>query len=370
MKVNMTEKIVRMTAEEAEAKLVRLLLFGGWKAGDRLPAEQRLADEVGCNYHTLRKAVGRLVELGVLERRVGSGCYLLRLPSLGEGVRPAAPGAAIIGVLLPVETGRFFDLLLGRMHSAAAAHGAELVIRPVTEVGPATIDVIYSLQKQGAVAVIAPRIRDLQAAAALIHHSPLPIVLAERILGLERNYFEAPEKEGHGDGLLVERMCAHLLGAGWSELAFVGPDAPAVSGLRWRLSYFHSHQLHRGADAHVVLARDPAELRAGLRRLERLRGRLALVCFDDHHAFGALDACAALGWKVPEEVGVMGVNNEPGGERSAPPLTTIAWDYGYLAEPLVRHALAMARGGTDQATGTFSPTLVLRASCGAAARSR
>lgn len=359
-----------MTADEVETKLVRRLLFGGWKTGDRLPAEQRLADDLGCNYHTLRKAVGRLVEVGVLERRVGSGCYLLRLPAAGEGVRPPAPGAVIIGVLLPVETGRFFDLLLGRMHTAAAALGAELVIRPVTEVGPSTIDVIYALQKQGAVAVIAPRIRDQQAAAALIHHSPLPIVLAERILGLERNYFELPQLEGHGDRLLVEHMCGHLLGLGWSELAFLGPDAPDISGLRWRSTYFLSYQNQREADTHVVLARDPAHLRTSLQRLAHLRGRLGLVCFDDHHAFAALDACTALGWKVPQEIAVMGCNNEPGGERTSPPLTTIEWDYGYLAEPLVRHALAMARGATDQAVGNFAPSLVLRASCGAHNRSR
>ena len=365
-KVNMTEKLTRMTAVEAEAKLVRLLLFGGWKAGERLPAEQRLADEVGCNYHTVRKAIGRLVEVGVLERRVGSGCYLLRLPSIGDGVRPAVPGTIIIGVLLPIETGRFFDLLLGRMHTAAAALGAELVVRPVTNVGPETIDIIYSLQKQRAVAVIAPRIRDHQAAAALIHHSPLPIVLAERILGLERNYFELAEKEGHSDGLLIEQMTTHLLSCGWREVAFVGPDAPEISGLRWRLSYFHSLQHRRGAAAHVVLSRGPQDMVAGLRRLQPLRGHLGLLCFDDYHAFAALEACAELGWKVPHEIGVLGVNNEPAGEHSLPPLSTIAWDYGYLAEPLVRHALAMARGGTDQATGTFTPSLVLRASCGGA----
>ena len=61
-----------------------LLLRGRYKAGDRIPPEAELVDALGVSRVTVRSGLARLVERGVLERRQGSGTFLVRPP---EGSR-------------------------------------------------------------------------------------------------------------------------------------------------------------------------------------------------------------------------------------------------------------------------------------------
>lgn len=355
----MTEQSQRMSADHAQTRLMRLLTFGGWALGERLPAERRLAEEVGCNYHTLRKVVGRLVELGVLERRPGSGVYLVALPR--PEVAPESGGSRAIGVLLTVETGRFFDILLARLHAEAEARDARLVIHPVSAIGPACIEAIFALQKLGVGAVIVPRAHDPQAAAALVHHSPLPVVLAEYIPGLEDAYFERADLSGAGDRVLIGRVCDHLQQAGWSELAFVGPEQLDSPSLRWRTVAFVQEANRRGIATEVVLL--PAGDDTRLERLDA-DGHLGVIAFDDAHALRVLTAARRLGWTVGSDLGVVGINNEPAAALSDPPLTSVEFDYAHLGEYLVRHALARVGGGLDQGQGLPEHRIVVRASCG------
>jgi GntR family transcriptional regulator len=64
-----------------------LLLRGLYKAGDRIPPEAELVSSLGVSRVTVRAGLARLVERGVLERRQGSGTFLVRPP---EGARLAA----------------------------------------------------------------------------------------------------------------------------------------------------------------------------------------------------------------------------------------------------------------------------------------
>src|SRR5688572_33357477 len=47
-----------------------------YKQGERLPSEDELCREFGASRITIRQAVGRLVELGLVTRRRGSGTFV------------------------------------------------------------------------------------------------------------------------------------------------------------------------------------------------------------------------------------------------------------------------------------------------------
>ena len=63
------------------------MLRGLHKAGDRIPPEVDLVDALGVSRVTVRAGLARLVERGLLERRQGSGTFLVRPP---EGARLSA----------------------------------------------------------------------------------------------------------------------------------------------------------------------------------------------------------------------------------------------------------------------------------------
>ncbi len=72
---------------QVERRMEDLLLRGLYKAGDRIPPEAELVNSLGVSRVTVRAGLARLVERGLLERRQGSGTFLVRPP---EGARLAA----------------------------------------------------------------------------------------------------------------------------------------------------------------------------------------------------------------------------------------------------------------------------------------
>lgn len=78
--------------QELARKLMRELVAGRYAIGDRLPAERELAIEHDVSRPTVREAIIALEVQGLVEVRIGSGAYVLRLPGKEE-----VPGFNITG---------------------------------------------------------------------------------------------------------------------------------------------------------------------------------------------------------------------------------------------------------------------------------
>jgi GntR family transcriptional regulator len=65
---------------QAEKVLEDLLVHRRYRIGDRIPPETELVRSLGVSRATIRTAVGRLADRGLLVRRQGSGTFLARLP--------------------------------------------------------------------------------------------------------------------------------------------------------------------------------------------------------------------------------------------------------------------------------------------------
>lgn len=69
---------------QAEERIEDLLVSGRYRVGDRIPTETDLVGKLEVSRATVRAGLGRLVERGLLERRQGSGTFLVEPP---RGVR-------------------------------------------------------------------------------------------------------------------------------------------------------------------------------------------------------------------------------------------------------------------------------------------
>lgn len=58
-------------------RLRQEIVSGAWPIGSRIPAEPMLSELVGVGRNTIREAVQSLVHAGMLERRQGSGTYVV-----------------------------------------------------------------------------------------------------------------------------------------------------------------------------------------------------------------------------------------------------------------------------------------------------
>jgi DNA-binding LacI/PurR family transcriptional regulator len=86
------------------------------------------------------------------------------------------------------------------------------------------------------------------------------------------------------------------------------------------------------------------------------------LCGNDELAIGVARALAERGRKVPEEVSVVGFDDQPFARMWLPALTTVAQDFTELG----RHAFALLeqwlRTGAVPADAVIEPRLVLRES--------
>jgi len=94
----------RIGAAEIALRMRRAILDGQYQYQERLPAERRLAQELGTARGTVRQALERLEEMNLVQRKAGSGTYVNYLAqSDHERVAESTSPLELIEVRLVVE---------------------------------------------------------------------------------------------------------------------------------------------------------------------------------------------------------------------------------------------------------------------------
>src|SRR3989304_4415214 len=112
--------------DQAVGRLRQQITSGAWPVGTRIPAEPELTELIGVGRNTVREAVQSLVHAGMLERRQGSGTYVVAVSALGGTLGNYFAGAHQRDVL---ELRRALDITAA---SLAAARRTEDDIAELT----------------------------------------------------------------------------------------------------------------------------------------------------------------------------------------------------------------------------------------------
>ena len=122
---------------------------GDWAVGTRIPTETELSQLTATSRNTVREAVQSLVHAGLLERRQGSGTYVLAASELAGAVSRRVAGARRLDVLevrrtlevgaarlaasrrTPADIALLRELLTGRQAAPHLGDVDELVARDV-----------------------------------------------------------------------------------------------------------------------------------------------------------------------------------------------------------------------------------------------
>jgi LacI family transcriptional regulator len=145
------------------------------------------------------------------------------------------------------------------------------------------------------------------------------------------------------DSQAIGRLAAtHLVDRGFTQLAYCGMPATRINGWsRIRAAAFQACARDAGIECHIFsgrygTARRWPQLQAELTRwLAALPKPIGLMACDDARARHVLEACRGLGVLVPEQLAVIGVDNdETICELTDPPLSSVdqgAHRLGYQA---------------------------------------
>lgn len=97
---------------EVTERLSEKIRAGEWPVGGRIPTEPQLVEAFGVGRNTVREAVRALVHAGVLERRQGSGTYVLSTDELAGAV---ARKIGAVEFAHTIEVRRAFEVEAARL---------------------------------------------------------------------------------------------------------------------------------------------------------------------------------------------------------------------------------------------------------------
>ncbi|WP_077178910.1 substrate-binding domain-containing protein [Burkholderia cenocepacia] len=184
-----------------------------------------------------------------------------------------------------------------------------------------------------------------------------PLVLLRRSPGLPI------PSVGIDNRLSTYMLARHLLNLGHTRIAYLGFGTARVNDERIQGARDCLAEAGLTLDVHDAHA-PTAE--AGERACSRVmlgpQRPQAVICYNDLIALGFMKEAASLGFRLPQDVSVAGVDNVPYGEYAAPALTTVDIQSENMGELAMQKLIDALAGRTDASYSTFEPRLIMRAS--------
>lgn len=194
---------------------------------------------------------------------------------------------------------------------------------------------------------------DISPIMTLIESWQIPVV----VLGHYDHTYYLRSDNVAGGRLMLE----HLVGLGHRRIGII-----QVEDMAQRLAGVRLAALESGL-AFESLPRYPGNLSeesgaAGAEALLRAHPDLtALLAFNDRMAIGALRQAQSMGYRVPDDVSVIGYDDLPRSRDLHPPLTTINHELPSWGERAMQMLLLMMQGGTPESV-VIAPRLIVRGS--------
>ncbi len=348
-------------------ELHREIRTGQWKRGDRLPSEADLVDRFRASRITVGRAVRELQLAGLVERRVGSGTYVkgarqsgrsfgLLIPDLGETeiFEPMCQG------MMASPLAREHALLWGSVDGGNASKEArawqlcqQYIDRRVSGVFFAPLEL-----DPGKDASNGRIVRALDSAR-------IPIVL------LDRDVLPYPDRSAH-DLIGIDNRRAgfvvtdHLLGLGARRVAFIARPHTAATVDAREAGYREALLARDAAHEKALAARlDPVDA-AAVRDFMAARRPDAIVCANDRTAGQLMQTLLRLGYAIPRDVRMTGIDDVEYAALLPVPLSTLRQPTREIGEAALSAMLERSARFDLPARDVLLPCeLVVRASCGA-----
>ena len=317
--------------------------------GKRLPGEADLCQRFGVARNTVRQAIALLERQGIVERRKGEGTFITRRGERKTGV---------IGLLMPdFSSAGFFGALRREFETDARRMGYKIAAETMESAtqGQSPVDAVRTAARRLAVmrvegVVFRPRI-DPDCAEAnrevlrVFQRTETPLVLIDSDV-------TTPPERSNCDLVAVDniaagrRIAGHLLKRGRRRIAFLMAGLSIGPNTNWenRLFGLAGEVAVRGLDEGVATLRFRPDDVGAVRALFRHRNCPdAIVCGNDETAACLAATMRSVGKRIPEDVAIVGFDDNDCARTSVPPLTTIRQPVRQIAKTALKTLLARIR---------------------------
>ena len=342
------------------------LASGRYRSGEKLPSEADLVKRFGASRITIGRAMRELQNLDLIERRAGSGTYARQGKTSGLTFGLLIPNLGRTEIFEPICQGMAAASQQGQ-HALLWGHSSESSLR-----GEQALELCRQyIERRVAGVFFAPlEFSDEDGPinrqiAGELDQARIPIVL------LDRCYLPYPQRSNHDlvgvDNRRVGHLAtAHLLKLGCKRIAFLALPHSAstvearIAGYREAL-YFHGVP----RDPNLVQKFDPTEREVVKVFVEREQPE-AFVCANDRTASSLMRTLLDLGYRIPGQIRIVGIDDLPFAGLLPVPLTTVhqpSREIGRVAMATMLDRLAHPALPTRDVL--LASKIVVRDSCGA-----
>jgi GntR family transcriptional regulator of arabinose operon len=302
------------------------ILSGRYQPGQKLPSEAALLKRFGTSRITVGRALRELQQEGLIQRRAGSGTYV--------GAASPGDGGLLFGLLIPnlPDTEIFAPICQG-MSEARQARKNALLLGNITP-DPETKDeqtwqlCRQYIAKKVAGVLFAPLERT--AASNQTNHrvisalelAGIPVVLLDRCI------LPYPKRSPH-DLIAIDHRRAgymiteHLLGLGCRRIAFVAYSNSASTIVARISGYREALSVAEVPVEPAMIQRLHNEDEREIRQLMETLGPEAIVGANDRTAGHLMHILMRLGYRVPQDVRIVGIDDVEYANLLPVPLTTV-----------------------------------------------
>jgi GntR family transcriptional regulator, arabinose operon transcriptional repressor len=342
---------------------------GKLKDGERLPSEIELVKQFATSRPTVARALRDLQNLGLVERKVGSGTYVRRSQKSADSWRFGLliPGLGsteifepICGQLARLAQRQHHTLLWGDFGDKRGVADPELIEQVCTSYVRQTVAGVFFAPLE----LTEDRDRINQSVITALEAAGIPIVLLDRdiVSFPQRSRFDLVGIDNRRAGFLIAE---HLIRLGCRRIDFLARPGSAPT-VMLRIAGYREALLGSG------IAPDPKWVHSGEPANEKFvqrivaAGATAIICANDLTAANLMRTLDTLGCPVPQEIRVVGFDDVRYAELLRPSLTTIhqpCMDIGTIAMQVM---LERIENPTFPPRDILAqPTLIVRQSCGA-----
>jgi len=270
-----------------------------------------------------------------------------------------------LGLVVPDVANPFFAGVAQGVEHVAYAQGYHVFLCNTEEDPQRELAVLQSLDEKRVDGVIlcSSRLGEKALQTCLTRH-PAVVLVNRRLRDTAGNPLRAVLIDDLTGGRLVTH---HLLAGGHRAIGLLAGPTTSHSGQQ-RLGGYQQVLAGAGIQPDPAwqvscVAKVEGGQRAALALLQAQPQLTALFCYNDLVAVGALQACAQLGRRVPQDLAVVGFDDIPLAALVTPPLTTCRVARSELGIRAVRLLLDQIVGGSaDCDEALLRPELVVRAS--------
>lgn len=354
-------------AYQLKQQITWLIINGKLKSGDQLPSIHEMSRKLGVNLHTVRNAYHKLEKNGLVDTRPSRGTHVLAIDLVQMTQTIASKRTNTIGVIIPSWTNPFYHAIVEGIEDVLE-EDQSLLFLCNTHDDPQNAWLEFSRLAAKEVDGIIVISHDIEEILAPNFPDDPPII------GTPFVTIDWPYTRGFSVNLDLEgagfQAAQHLIEHNHKKIGLLtfSIDAANISAINQGFKRELSQAGISLNEKHVmgVPGFDIEDGEFGVKKLLSLNDPpTAIFAVSDTLAIGAIKALKNAGYRVPQDMAVIGFNDTPLAQVIDPPLTTISAPSFELGQSATQILIKLInKEPIEQKQIILSTSLKIRQSCG------